>query len=249
MSAALPLNFTVCTYNIWNEERWPERKEPLESFVRRHTPDILCLQELRKSTRNALDAALPGHARIDDPFAGWTIEGNIYWNTQLFALIEYGAADIGIVEAERRLFWARLRLLDGTDRTLFVGTAHYTWMGHPQELATQQNQRVPQAAKTVEVLARLVPDGAPLLFMGDLNDFAVPIEILRVGGLTDAFGGLGRDSRPTHPATPIVSGAPVAIDWIFYRGAIRPKSAEVVDFYHNGLPASDHKPVLATFVI
>ncbi len=246
----LPVRFTVCTYNIWTTTRWPERKEALQSFIRFHMPDILGLQELQADSKQALDEILlTTHQCIEDPFQGWTVEGNLYWNKAFFELVEYGAENIGIFEEFRRLFWVRLRRRDESNRTLFVSTAHYTWPGHPKEQESNTNSRYLQAQATIETLNRMVPPAEPLLFMGDLNDSSRPIQYLRQNGLTDCFSGLGRSPKVTHPALPTATGAPIAIDWLFGRGPLKPMTAEVVDFYTGDMAPSDHKPVLATYTL
>ncbi len=245
----LPIRFVVCSYNIWTTTRWPERKAALQSFVRYHMPDILCLQELQADSKKALDEVLlPTHQRVEDAFEGWTREGNIYWNTTFFELVEYGAQPIGILEEFRRLFWVRLKVKDGSQRTIFVSTAHYTYQGHPVELETNLNSRVPQAHKTVEFLDTAIHENEPALFMGDLNDHYTPIRILEGSGLINCYSGLGRVPPFTHPATPTAGkGSPVTIDWIFHRGPLRLMSSEVVDFFEGDIAPSDHKPVLATY--
>jgi endonuclease/exonuclease/phosphatase family metal-dependent hydrolase len=245
---ALPVRFTVCTYNIWTDTRWPERAESLRGFTQFHLPDIYCLQELQADSKRVLDEVLlPTHQRVEDDFKGWTVEGNIYWNTQLFELVEYGAEQVGIYEEFRRLFWVRLKLNDDSGKTIFVSTAHWTYPGHPIEAKDNKNARFIQAQNTVEALNRLGRADEPMLFMGDLNDSSRPIEYLRANGFTDCFRAMGRETRFTHPAIPTAGGVPVGIDWMFHRGAIRPMNCEVVDFYLGDLAPSDHKPVLATY--
>jgi endonuclease/exonuclease/phosphatase family metal-dependent hydrolase len=244
----LPVYFVVCSYNIWSTYRWPERRDALKAFAQHHIPDILCLQELQADSRQALDEVLLAtHQRVDDPFEGWTREGNIYWNMQLFDLVEYGDADIGILEKYRRLFWVRLQVKDGTQRTLLVSTAHYTWSGHVEAITSEKNVRIPQARATVKALADLRRNDEPQLFMGDLNDNDYPIQLLHEGGLVDCFAALGRVSRSTWPAMPTAMGAPTTIDWMMHVGNLKPKTAEVVDYYHADMAPSDHKPVLATY--
>lgn len=256
-TTTLPLRFTVCTYNIWTDTRWPERRPALQAFVRAHMPDILCVQELQSDSKAALDEVLSAtHTRVEDPFEGWTREGNIYFNSTLFEIVEHGAEQIGICEEFRRLFWVRLRVKGDSgdsasnttnDKSLLVSTAHYTWFGHVVPMETEKNVRIPQARATLETLARIGKPDEPQLFMGDLNDQGEPIRVLMNGGLTPNFMALGRYPAFTHPAIPTAVGAPCTIDWMMHRGAIRPMTAEVVDFYHNEIAPSDHKPVLATY--
>lgn len=245
---SFPVRFVVCTYNLWNDERWPDRKEPLTKYLEYHRPDILGVQELRPVTRNLIDLVLHTHQRVEDPFEGWLQEGNIYWNTDMFELVEYGAEGIGIFEEFRRLFWVCLRFRGLEDQPpLFVATAHYTWTGNDLEIKEAINPRVAQARQTVAALDQLVSQTEPLLFMGDLNDFMHPLRILRQGGLTDSFTALGRDTSPTWPASPIAHGTPELDDWILHRGPIQPMTSEVIDFYYGDLPPSDHKPLVATY--
>jgi len=245
-----PTRLTVCTYNIWTWTRWPERRAALQQFAATRRPDILCLQEVQAESLAALDETLGStHDRVNDSFTGWSSEGNIYWDRSLFERVEFGAEQIGIIEEFRRLFWARLRVLDGTNRTLLVATAHYTWHGHQVALETEKNVRMPQARETVRALAELSHPDEPVLFMGDLNDTTEPIRILRDGGFADCFTSLGSAPINTWPALPTTSGPQQTIDWMMHRGPIRPINAEVIDFYHVDLAPSDHKPILATYAL
>ena len=65
-----------------------------------------------RSRASFIDATLPAHKRVDDPFGGWTTESNIYWRDALFTRIEHGNEDVGIPDGERRLFWVRLKIRD-----------------------------------------------------------------------------------------------------------------------------------------
>jgi endonuclease/exonuclease/phosphatase (EEP) superfamily protein YafD len=236
---------------LWADAHWPERRESLSRFLSYHRPDILALQELRPVTRDVLDQLLPDYERVYDPFPGWHEEGNLYWNTALFTMVEYGAAEIGHMAEFRRLFWVRLQPRVQPDGpVLFVATAHYTWPGHKQEEKTGYNPRLEQARQTVTALNRLTQPEEPLLFMGDLNDFRHPLRILREGGLQEAFTALGRKSPVTRPSLmQRHERAPQVSDWVLHRGPLRPMTCEVVDFFANGVPPSDHKPVLVTYAL
>lgn len=244
----LDVRFTICTYNIWTNTRWPERRQALQRFTQHHRPDIFALQELQSESKQALDDVLSStHQRVEDSFEGWTCEGNIYWNTAFFTLLEYGAEQIGILEAYRRLFWVRLQLNDNSGRTLLISTAHYTWHGHPEAVASEKYVRMAQARATVEALQQLAKPDEPQFFMGDLNDQAEAVRILKEGGLQDCFSAMGRVPHATFPALPTAHSAPCTLDWLLHRGAVRPMTAEVVDYYDGDLAPSDHKAVLATY--
>lgn len=238
--------FSVATYNLWAGEEWPRREPALRAVIQAMQPDILCVQELRPATRYVLDEILPHHQRVQDSFYGWLAEGNIFWNTEKFELVEYGAENVGILEPWRRLFWVRLRTKqDG--RTLLVTTAHFTWGGHPTILAEGIGPRLEQARRTVDALQRLARPDEPVLFMGDLNDAGEAVGILRASGLQDSFNSRGLTPPPTHPADPKQAGGSSYLDWQLHRGSIRVLTSEVVTFFDKGIAPSDHKPVLVTY--
>jgi endonuclease/exonuclease/phosphatase (EEP) superfamily protein YafD len=244
---AVPIRFSVCTYNIWTWTRWPERRDALVAFLSSHRPDVFCAQEIQKESAEAVDSAIGAtHDRVHDDAAGWTCEGNIWWNRSLFAEVRHGAETVGIFEPDRRLFWVVLKSRQ-TDQCVFVSTAHWTWPGHTVEQQTEMNSRLPQARATLVALDQLREDGVAQLFMGDLNDNGTSVDVVRNGGFVDCFGALGRFAQATYPARPTAQGPDQTLDWILFRGALRVLTAEVVDFWLDDLAASDHKPVLATF--
>jgi endonuclease/exonuclease/phosphatase family metal-dependent hydrolase len=241
-----PFTFLACTYNLWGTHRWGTRRLPLQRFLAVNRPDILCLQELTPGARELIDSALATHRRVEDPFPGWSEEGNIYWNTEIFDLVGYGAEDIGIIEEERRLFWVRLATKSGA--TLVVATAHFTWLWEAGASGEWITVRVAQAKASVMALEGVAQPDEPVLFMGDFNGYLYPIDVLRNGGFEDSFHALGRSPVITHPAFPTTE-PPTLLDWMMHRGPIRPTLTSVVDFYLDGVPPSDHKPILTTYVL
>lgn len=247
-----PSRLSIVTYNLWNTQRWPERQPALQEFLQRFQPDILCIQELRAETRDFLDKAMPTHARVEDPFAGWTVEGNIYWNRDLFDVASYGAEDIGILEEWRRLFWVRLQVRE-TGRPMLVSTAHYTYQGHERERATGQSPRLEQARRTVAALETLAHPDEAIFFMGDLNDPVHPMATLFEAGYLSCFAALNLLPPPTWPAHPTAGLPPgqritnQTIDWIFANRHARPLAAQVPQLYYGDISPSDHWPVLAIY--
>jgi endonuclease/exonuclease/phosphatase family metal-dependent hydrolase len=243
-SSRYPFTFLACTYNLWGGERWKDRHVPLRRFLEMNRPDVLCVQESTLDARELITRTLPWLKCVDDPFPGWTEEGNIYWNADVFELVEYGAVDIGIIEEERRMFWVRLRCPTGD--TLVVATAHFTWLREAGPSGEWVTVRVNQAKAAVVALDEVGESGEAVLFMGDFNDYLYPIDVLRNGGFEDSFHALGRSPVITHPAFP-TSESPTLLDWMMHRGPIRPTLTSVVDFYLDGTPPSDHKPILTTY--
>ena len=85
-----PFTFLACTYNLWGTARWEERRLPLERFLTVNEPDVFCVQELTEDSRTLIETTLPDLCSVDDPFPGWTQEGNIFWNSNLFDLVPTG---------------------------------------------------------------------------------------------------------------------------------------------------------------
>jgi endonuclease/exonuclease/phosphatase family metal-dependent hydrolase len=139
----VPSRLSFITCNLWLTERWPARAPALERFLSLFTPDVLCVQELQRPTQEFLDRVLDEHDLVHDTFSGWTNEGNIYWNKMVFEKIEHGAEEVGHVEPERRMFWARLQL-KSLKEPILVATAHLTSPRHSDETETGLSPRVGQ---------------------------------------------------------------------------------------------------------
>lgn len=252
MASAAPERLSVCTYNLWNTQRWPEREPALRQFLECFTPDVLATQELRAETRDCIDAVLTEHERVADAFVGWTNESNIWWRSERFAYVEHGAADYGSHEASRRLFWVRLRV-QGSDRTCVMATAHLTHQSHPDEAATGASPRIQQTRAILETMAARVGPGEPAWVMGDFNDALHPTRLLHAAGYTSCYTDLAVQPPPTFPALPTARRAAdeplfnVCYDWITANAHARAICAQTPHcFYGDGAP-SDHWPVVAVY--
>lgn len=149
----IPSRLSIITYNIWLTERWPARAPALERFLTLFAPDVLCVQELQRPTQQFLDRILADYARVRDPFPGWTNESNIYWNEAVFEKAEHGAEEVGHLEPERRMFWARLQIRS-SPKAIFVATAHLTSPRHGDESETGVSPRVRQLKRIADELTR-----------------------------------------------------------------------------------------------
>ncbi|CAD7925168.1 unnamed protein product [Amoebophrya sp. A25] len=70
---------------------------------------------------------------------GLTCEGNIFWNSEVFEEVAFGAEDVDIDEPHRALFWVLLQETNNqyypTRRRVLVSTCHLTWQGDWRYLA------------------------------------------------------------------------------------------------------------------
>jgi endonuclease/exonuclease/phosphatase family metal-dependent hydrolase len=250
----VPSRLSFITCNLWLTERWPARAPALERFLALFTPDVLCVQELQPSTREFLDRILNEHNRIHDPFPGWKNESNIYWSKAIFEKIEHGAEEVGQVEPERRMFWARLQL-KSLKKPIFVATAHLTSRRHADEMETGLSPRVQQLKCIAEALTRLISEDEPGFFMGDMNDAWHPQHILQRAGFVSCFAALGMQSPPTFKCYPTANVQPgeqtmtEAIDLITGNTYARAIAASVPHCYHGDISLSDHWPVQAIYQI
>ena len=248
----VPARLSFITCNLWLTERWPARAPALERFLTLFTPDVLCVQELQRPTQEFLDSVLKNYDRVRDPFPGWTNESNIYWSKALLEMTEYGAEDVGHLEPDRRMFWARLRLKPSPE-TIFVATAHLTTARHRDEAETGLSPRVRQLKRIAQELTRLVRESEPAFFMGDMNDPWHPQRILKQAGFVSCFAALGMQSPPTFQCYPTANVKPdeptitEAIDLIVANKYARAIAASVPQCYGQDTAPSDHWPVQAVY--
>ena len=250
-----PARISFITYNIWNTERWAFREPALRKFLEIFDPDVLCLQELRRTSQQVIDRVLAGHERVRDRFSGWTSESNIYWRDSMFSEIDHGAEDVRIKEpGHRRLFWVRLRV-KALNRSMLVSTAHLTHQRHPAESATGQSPRVGETTRIIGELKGLSERREPSFFMGDLNDPVHPPALLHEAGYVSCFAALGVQPPPTfkcYPTANVAFGKAVmnqCVDWLTANGEARAVSAAVPHFYIGDAAPSDHWPVQAVYEI
>ena len=249
-----PLRLSLCSYNLWNVERWPQREPALRGFLQRFGPDVLAVQELREPTRDCIDRTLAAHARVEDALPGWACESNVWWRGNLLDYVEHGAIDFGSHEPTRRLFWVRLRPRGATP-SLLVATAHLTHDMPGEDTGRCQALRLRQTRAIIDALADLRrPDEATWL-LGDLNEAVQPGRLLHQAGYTSCFAALGLQPPPTFPAIPTAGKAPAdflynaCYDWILAAGPVRPLAAHSPHFFHGDLAPSDHWPVLAVYEV
>lgn len=247
-----PLRLAICTYNIWNDQRWPERECALREFLARFSPDIFGVQELCPVTRDCIDSTLHEHARVEDPFPGWHYQSNLWWRRDLLEYVEHGLAEFGSHDPNRGLFWVRLRRPD-TGATMVATTAHLTHTSRDDEAASGRSPRVEQAHAVVSALGSVVAPGEPAWCMGDFNDSYHPSSILHAAGYSSCFADLGLQPPPTFPALPTAARALDAhlsnscYDWLTANAHTRALAAHSPHLFCGDLSPSDHWPIVAVY--
>jgi len=246
-----PVRLSLVTYNLWGDERWPERAPALGEFCDLYRPDVLCVQELTADTQAFVDTELHQHARVHDAYEGWTVQSNLWWRADLFEEVEHGAAEVGIVAYPlRRLFWVRLRPRD-REATFVVSTVHLTDAAG-EELGTGVTPRVRETDAVLAALGDIVGDGEPAFVTGDLNDGLLPVARMFAAGYRSCFGSLGQLPLPTMPTSVGRFGAPgfaaaFVYDWILANRHARALSASSPHVYVDERAPSDHWPVHAVY--
>lgn len=252
-----PTRISVTTFNIWGSNCWPERSMPLCTTLLTLKSDIYMLQEVTPDIIEVLDKNLSKYSRVhDEKVVGWNSESNIYWNTELFDMLDHGFGDLEMEDYPNRgLFWVRLALKSNPAQTLFCSTAHFPWVGCDTELATGMNQRIPAATKLCEHWRRLVPPDECAIFGGDLNDDFHPVRILNEElGMLDVFESLDLPPPTTHPVRPSDFMEEMrpnrTLDWLLCSLPAPSRVVAALAKANRGgrfPPISDHLPVMAIF--
>lgn len=247
--------FTSMTLNLWGDWDFARRRASLAQMMGQRQPDLLGVQELCPQSVEVIDEALPKHSRVQGD-GGWLEESNLWWNGELFEKIEHGFDRIGHQEPLRGLFWVKLAHRDHPDLApVILASAHLTFPGNPDEVRTERSPRTDQARAAARRLLDLAGDGPALLCL-DANDYARPLWAMYDAGFRDPFGTLGRTCPFTFPVTPRfdrpmrwegVQVVEKVLDWHLFVGDLRPRCAEVVEFFLDNVAPSDHKPVMTAF--
>ena len=250
-----PVRFSIVTYNLWGTERWPDRADALGLFLDLYAPDVFCVQELTRETRDFVDERLVNHDRVDDDtLAGWLTESNIWWRQDLFGLVEHGAETFGCTEyPDRRLFWVRLRPCDRSS-SVVISTVHLTDFATAHEFETGNSPRVEEARQLVQALTRVVAEDEPALVVGDFNDSCGALAPLGLAGYFSCFGALHQIPPTTLPASYDRFGGgsfatAFVLDWVLANVHARAIAAASPHVHAGDISPSDHWPVHAVYQI
>lgn len=256
---SFPARITTTTFNLWGNNYWPQRSGPLAQTLLTLRSDVYLFQEVTPAIVEFLDTNLANYQRVkSESKEGWIRESNIYWNSSLFDLLDFGHCELDLIDYPHRgLFWVRLALKGDPSKTIFLSTAHFPWVGSPTEIETGVNQRFTATLKVCEHLRRLVSPSEAAIFAGDLNDDFHPVRILNEeSAFIDVFEILDLPPPITHPVRPSDPTEEMrpnrTLDWIL---CSLPSHCRVVGAFAKTIrggcypPISDHLPVIAIFEI
>lgn len=262
-AAVLPAqSLRVMTFNVRfpNPEDgfniWENRRELLADTIRRYDPDIFGTQEMYESQGDYISEQLPRYRWL-----GIGREGDhdgehmgVFYKKDKFFPVESGnfwlsetpnvpASMSWEVSLPRMVTW--VRFLDVQGEEFWFYNTHFP---HRAEDAAARFE----ASKVIAAdIAKRVPSGARLIVVGDFNSAAdSDVHELLTKTLTDAWA-----SSPIKRGTETTSSRWTGetegrrIDWILYRGAVKPLSIETVNYQLRGRYPSDHYPVYAEFVL
>lgn len=247
----------VMTFNVRfpsegdGENRWELRRAGAVAVLREKSPDVLGTQELQDAPAAWLAKNLPeyrcfGASRTGEP--GGERPG-VFYCRERAALIESG--DFWLSETPdapgtvswgmdipRTVAWGLFEL---AGRRFYLLNTHFP---HRPEDAAARVRCAALVAKGIGVL----PAGVPAILTGDFNcEPGDPPYKLLTASLQDAWTETNFRRGPSGTYHRFTGMEGPRLDWILYRGALRPVECETVDRSFDGRYPSDHHPVFALF--
>ena len=209
-----PVRLSVMSFNVWGNDRWPERREALQETIRRHRPDIIGLQEVTPDILEAIVEALPTHKYIiDDSNKGWSYESNIVWNDDLLQKRDHRYIDLGFEDNPLRGFFMAQFDIRANHNLNFFSTVHLPWQGSPTEIRTGVNQRLVLASKIAtltqdDIFKTRMGQALPVILTGDFNEAFHPQRVLRqLAEFEDVFSIVGVPAPSHIPYEVLQSGS------------------------------------------
>jgi len=238
---------------------WQDRKDLCIDAIRKQHPDIIGFQECAKIQFNDLHAAFPDYATYslngesplsDDPFEvifvspRFSVAGAAgYWLSETPNVP--GSMSWDNSKHPRVLNWMRLIDKDSGVQLRILNTH----LDHKGKKAREQSARL------INADAKAFPADFPQILTGDLNvDATSPaIAALKQGGWIDTYTQVNGPQEPGYTAHDFLgerfAGTPRdnkgRIDWIFYRGSVKPLSSSVLRDHRGDHYPSDHYFVIA----
>ena len=250
----------VMTFNVRfpnpkdGENIWDNRKDLLVKTIRKYDPDVFGTQEMFDLQGAYIAEKLPEYewfgvsrrGNHEDEHMGvfykrdklFVIESGNFWLSE--TPNEPGSMDWD-VSLPRMVSWARFR--DAEGKELYFYNTHFP---HRRD---DDAARLNCAKVIAQDIRRRVPAFADLILLGDFNsDAGTDVHQLLLTELDDVWESTDKRSGPPTTSSGWTGRAEGRrIDWILYRGALRPLEAATVDDHEGERYPSDHYPVFAVF--
>lgn len=239
---------------------WDNRKDFCIEAIKNQHPDIIGFQECTKKQYDDLHAAFPDFitystngesALSEDPFEVIFVSSRFelitaagYWLSETPYIP--GSKSWDNSKHPRVVNWMRIRD-KASGVQLRIINSHFD---HRGQLAREHS------AEMVVNDAKAFPADFAQIFTGDLN-VDVPnkaLDILKAGGWIDTYAQLYGEHEPGFTAHDFLGEKFVPtgklahagkIDWIFYRGAVKPVWSKILRDSRNGHYPSDHYFLIA----
>jgi len=249
---------TLMTYNVKNPDPrhdWPARLPLVLDVIRRHDPDVLCVQEAFDHQMDALRAGLPDHGDVGQGREGGTAgeHAAVFFRRDRLRPVDVGTFWLSDTPDEPvSNTWGSLyprvanhaRFVDTDGGTFTLLTTHF------DHEANDHGDEVRRRSAAL-VVERLSAVEGPVVFAGDCNEpwgRGPASQVFVDAGYRDAWSDAGDPEDRTASfngwQAPVDSGE--RIDWVLTRGDVE---AERVVMDHDGpdtWAASDHFAVVAT---
>ena len=262
----------VMTYNLKFADPefkppWSVRRDMQVELIKKYSPDILGTQEGLKEQIDYLADRLPEYVAIGEGRKGGDDDEHmvVFYRRERLRLREMGSFQLSETPAllgsgpavnPRMVTWARFAFINRpnsgensphpedyyghweNNKEFYFFNTHFFTGGFPRA-------KLNSARLIMERLRPLDPFGEwvndrPIFLVGDFNS-KPDSDVYRT------FVGEGKSSDSALLKDSISGGQ--GIDWILYRGKASVISYERIDYSVNGVFPSDHRPIMADFVI
>lgn len=225
----------VMSYNLFGINYRTIHRSPQMRLMRDSGADIIALQEVNPASQAAIEA------RLADLYPYRILYPGGVGGTGILSKFPFSYSKIS--ELNSGVFSAHA-IVDVHGIPVHVISAH-----PPGPIQPPKYRYSPRGTREVTALLKLLPEGEPLLLMGDFNhtDQSSDYQLMREAGLADTFREVGFGFGPTWPnrAGRLDRFAPfLRIDYIWHSAHFKPLSATV-----GPATTSDHSPVIAELVL
>lgn len=237
------------------DNKWEARRDVLIDCIREQKPDVMGTQELFELQGNYIVEKLPQYA-----WFGISRRGNqtdeymgVFYLKEKFTVVESGNFWLSEtpeipgsmswgVSLPRMVTWGLFEDKHSKKR-FYLANTHFA---HRRE----DNEARKESARVLDQWLAKLPSAIPVVLTGDFNTAvnSEPYQIL-TKSMKDSRAGLKDPAGEIGTVNIGFTGKPSAnrIDWILYRGKLKPTRFETVLFHQNGRYPSDHFPVTARF--